>query len=442
MRTYEKYKDSGISWISKVPNGWERIRIKYGLRQSIAGVWGEEKKNDENDVVCYRMADFNYDKGVLNLDNVTYRNILPQQLAGRTVRKGDLILEKSGGGDLYPVGRVVRVNSDQKATCSNFAHTIATNSNISSNFLYYYFFNLYSKGVSRLFFNQTTGIQNLKVGDYLSQDMYAPSKSEQEAIANYLDKKTAEIDKIIAEREKKIEFLNELKSSIISRAVTKGINTHAKMKDSGIDWFPFIPCNWEYSSLRHVCKKITDGSHFSPMSQLEGKPYITVTNVRNNKVYVEEALKISDEDFRTLVSTGCQPLPGDILLSKDGTVGRTAIVTSNDYVVLSSLGILRPSSLVDSKYLEYCLNSNALQMQMQMMMDGSALRRITIKKICNLLVLIPPMHEQLSIVKYLDKKIAEVNNSISTIRKECALYKEYKQSLISEVVTGKRKVID
>ena len=81
-------------------------------------------------------------------------------------------------------------------------------------------------------------------------------------------------------------------------------------------------------------------------------------------------------------------------------------------------------------------------MQMQMMMDGSALRRITIKKICNLLVLIPPIHEQLSIVKYLDNKIAKVNNSISTIRKECALYKEYKQSLISEVVTGKRKVID
>ena len=258
MRTYEKYKDSGISWIGKVPDSWERIRIKYGLRQSIAGVWGDEKKNDENDVVCYRMADFNYDKGILNLDNVTYRNILPQQLAGRTVRKGDLILEKSGGGDLYPVGRVVRVNSDQKATCSNFAHTIATNSNISSNFLYYYFFNLYSKGVSRLFFNQTTGIQNLKVGDYLSQDMYAPSKSEQEAIANYLDKKTAEIDKIIAEREKKIELLNELKSSIISRAVTKGINPHAKMKDSGIDWIGEIPENWEMKKMNLVCKVITD----------------------------------------------------------------------------------------------------------------------------------------------------------------------------------------
>lgn len=254
MRTYEKYKDSGISWIGKVPEDWERVRIKYGLSQSIAGVWGDEKKGDENDVVCYRMADFNYDKGILNLDNVTYRNILPQQLVGRMVKKGDLILEKSGGGDLYPVGRVVRVNSDQKATCSNFAHTIATNDNISSNFLYYYFFNLYSKGVSRLFFNQTTGIQNLKVGEYLSQDMYAPSKPEQEAIAYYLDKKTAEIDKIIAEREKKIELLNELKSSIISRAVTKGINPHAKMKDSGIDWIGEIPEDWKVGRFKYSFK--------------------------------------------------------------------------------------------------------------------------------------------------------------------------------------------
>jgi type I restriction enzyme S subunit len=136
------------------------------------------------------------------------------------VKKGDLILEKSGGGDLYPVGRVVRVNSDQKATCSNFAHTIATNDNISSNFLYYYFFNLYSKGVSRLFFNQTTGIQNLKVGEYLSQDMYAPSKPEQEAIANYLDKKTDEIDRTISAIKNECNLYKEYKQSLISEVVT------------------------------------------------------------------------------------------------------------------------------------------------------------------------------------------------------------------------------
>lgn len=431
MRTYEKYKDSGISWIGKVPEDWEIRRIKY-IGYSENGLTYSPNDITKNAGVLV-LRSSNIQNNRLAFDDNVYVKAAPKKLM---LHKGDIII-CSRNGSVSLIGKSALIEDDMNATFGAFM--LRFHSNYNSKYIYY----LVSDAISKykgLF--ATTTINQLTKSAFASMHCAFAPNEEQEAIANYLDKKTAEIDKIIAEREKKIVLLNELKSSIISRTVTKGINPNAKMKDSGIDWFPLIPCNWEYSSLRHVCKKITDGSHFSPMSQLEGKPYITVTNVRNNKVYVEEALKISDEDFKALVSTGCQPLPGDILLSKDGTVGRTAIVTSNDYVVLSSLGILRPSSLVDSKYLEYCLNSNALQMQMQMMMDGSALRRITIKKICNLLVLIPPIHEQLSIVKYLDNKIAKVNNSISTIRKECALYKEYKQSLISEVVTGKRKVID
>ena len=445
MRTYEKYKDSGVSWLQgqQIPCGWTTCKLKNTAKSKgclfIDGDWIESKNIIPDSNIIYTTTG-NVGPGYFkyqSLGHISEQTFV--DLNCTEVEPGDLVISRLN----EPIGRacIFPKLGDKMITAVDNVVLRPDLEKYNKRYLMYQMnspkytisANLVARGATM------HRISRSMLGDI---QLIVPPLYEQEAIANYLDKKTAEIDKIIAEREKKIELLNELKSSIISRAVTKGINPHAKMKDSGIDWFPFIPCNWEYSSLRHVCKKITDGSHFSPMSQLEGKPYITVTNVRNNKVYVEEALKISDEDFRTLVSTGCQPLPGDILLSKDGTVGRTAIVTSNDYVVLSSLGILRPSSLVDSKYLEYCLNSNALQMQMQMMMDGSALRRITIKKICNLLVLIPPMHEQLSIVKYLDKKIAEVNNSISTIRKECALYKEYKQSLISEVVTGKRKVID
>jgi len=426
MRTYEKYKDSGISWIGKVPEDWEVTRGKY----CFSVLYGFPFDSH----LFYPSLE----KGMplLRIRDITSGNLATGYLGKYdeeyVIKSGDLLVGMDGDFN-------VRWWNGRNALLNQRCCKIMALKEMHLKYIFYALpFEL--KVINDLAYSTT--VKHLLNPDIANLCLPQPSYKEQEAIANYLDKKTAEIDKIIAEREKKIELLIELKSSIISRAVTKGINPHAKMKDSGIDWFPIIPCDWEYSSLRHVCKKITDGSHFSPMSQLEGRPYITVTNIRNNKVYVDEALKISDEDFKTLVATGCQPLPGDVLLSKDGTVGRTAIVTSNDYVVLSSLGILRPSSLIDSKYLEYCLNSNALQMQMQMMMDGSALRRITIKKICNLLVLIPPMHEQLSIVKYLDEKTVEVSDSISTIRKECELYKEYKQSLISEVVTGKRKVID
>lgn len=437
MRTYEKYKDSGISWIGKVPEDWERVRIKYGLSQSIAGVWGDEKKGDENDVVCYRMADFNYDKGILNLDNVTYRNILPQQLVGRMVKKGDLILEKSGGGDLYPVGRVVRVNSDQKATCSNFAHTIATNDNISSNFLYYYFFNLYSKGVSRLFFNQTTGIQNLKVGEYLSQDMYAPSKPEQEAIANYLDKKTAEIDKIIAEREKKIELLNELKSSIISRAVTKGINPHAKMKDSGIDWVGEIPEDWEIMKIKHICKLYNGATPTTSNPQFWNGDIKWVTPVDiNEKFILDTGRKITREGYESCGTNMVES--NSIIMSTRAPIGKVAI---NKVPVCTNQGC--KSIVCNQINVGYCyyLLSTCTE-ELNFLGSGTTFLELSFSALANFEIPYPSTSEQQAIANYLDKKTEEIDKTISAIKNECNLYKEYKQSLISEVVTGKRKVID
>ena len=206
-------------------------------------------------------------------------------------------------------------------------------------------------------------------------------------------------------------------------------------KDSGIEWIGEIPETWIKTEVKRLCQKITDGSHFSPQTQNEGKVYITVSNVYNDKVHVEEAAKISNQDFENLVANGCQPPVGAVLLSKDGTVGRTAIVDNNDYVVLSSLGILCPSSHVLSKYLKYLLDSESLQAQMQLAMAGSALRRITITKINNLVGLLPSLSEQQRIADYLDEKCGEIDSLIGLQEQMIEKLKAYKQSVITEAVT-------
>ena len=206
-------------------------------------------------------------------------------------------------------------------------------------------------------------------------------------------------------------------------------------KDSGIEWIGEIPETWIMTEVKRLCQKITDGSHFSPQTQNEGKVYITVSNVYNDKVHVEEAAKISNQDFENLVANGCQPPVGAVLLSKDGTVGRTAIVDNNDYVVLSSLGILCPSSHVLSKYLKYLLDSESLQAQMQLAMAGSALRRITITKINNLVGLLPSLSEQQRIADYLDEKCGEIDSLIGLQEQMIEKLKAYKQSVITEAVT-------
>lgn len=213
-------RPSGIDWIGNIPEHWTQSRIKNHISRSAAGVWGDDEKGNKNDIICFRIADFNYGERCLSFDKITIRNIDPKQLEGRYLSKGDLLIEKSGGGETTPVGRVVYCNFDGKATYTNFIHSITLSDNVDSRFFLYYFNMLYSNKINLLYFNQTTGLQNLQIGEYLGQAIYLPPLSEQQAIADFLDKKCAEIDGLKAKLTKKRETLTELRQSIISEVVT------------------------------------------------------------------------------------------------------------------------------------------------------------------------------------------------------------------------------
>lgn len=213
-------RPSGIYWIGDIPEHWSKSRIKNHISRSAAGVWGDDEKGNQNDIVCFRIADFNYGERCLSFDKITIRNIDPKQLEGRYLSKGDLLIEKSGGGETTPVGRVVYCNFDGKATYTNFIHSITLSDNVDSRFFLYYFNMLYSNKINLLYFNQTTGLQNLQIGEYLGQPIYLPPLSEQQAIVEYLDKKCVEIDRLKAKLTKKREMLMELRQSIISEVVT------------------------------------------------------------------------------------------------------------------------------------------------------------------------------------------------------------------------------
>ena len=205
-------------------------------------------------------------------------------------------------------------------------------------------------------------------------------------------------------------------------------------KDSGLEWLGMVPEHWKIMKMKYICN-VTDGTHFSPATISEGKPYITVSNVKDDFIDIESAGRISIADFNELVKQGCQPKTGDVLLAKDGTVGRSAIVKDNDYVVLSSLGILSPNDNLTSSYLKYMLDSSTLQEQMNEAMAGSALRRITITKIKDFIILLPPTSEQRTIASYLDQKVGQIDALISEKEKMVEDLKAYRSSLITETVT-------
>ena len=212
---------------------------------------------------------------------------------------------------------------------------------------------------------------------------------------------------------------------------------YAEYKDSGVEWLGEIPRDWMATELKRNCK-VTDGSHYSPAIEVEGLPFISVTDVGVNKINFIDSKKISDQSFERLVKEGCKPSVGDVLLTKDGTIGRACIVTEQmpDFVILSSLGLLTPSKKLVNKYLYYYLISGINIDQMNSVIHGSALRRMTISKINDLVIAFPQKEEdQTQIASFLDHETAQIDTLIEKQQTLIQLLKEKRQALISHAVT-------
>ena len=265
---------------------------------------------------------------------------------------------------------------------------------------------------------------SLRYVDFKRMYSIVPPLETQNAIVAYLDRKTQQIQDFIAKKERLIELLEEEKGVYINEV----INSYQTIS----------------ICLKYLCNGITDGSHFSPQTITEGKSYITVTDIgKENNIDLINCKKISEEDFTKLERTGCRPNFGDILLTKDGTIGRAYMVhDTNDFVALSSLAIITPSrKKILPELLRYILISPLLVDQMFSKIQGSALTRLTIGLIKNLDIIYPSSKEdQLNIIKAIDEKHKELNKLISKATAEIEKAKEYQESLITQIVTGQLKV--
>jgi type I restriction enzyme S subunit len=355
------------------------------------------------------------------------------------LKSGDLLLEKSGGGELQPVGAVVQYNQDTPAVCSNFVARMPVRAGNEARFLAYFHSHLYRGRVNQRSIKQTTGIQNLDSDSYLSEVVALPPLPEQRAIAAFLDRETARIDALIAKKQRLIELLQEKCAALISHAVTQGLNPAAPRKDSGIPWLGQIPAHWEVDRLRRRSQRVTDGSHISPDLSSEEFPFVSTVDIANGVIDFGGCLRTSNECYTYLVRTGCKPIKGDVLFSKDGTVGRTAVVNHElDFVVASSLVIITPrSAVLDSRFLNYWLNNNLLQQNVALQMAGSALRRISVEKVGRLPVVLPGIHEQCEIADHLDRRARVFDDLAEKVIAAMSKLQEYRASLIAHAVTGK-----
>lgn len=211
---------------------------------------------------------------------------------------------------------------------------------------------------------------------------------------------------------------------------------YPEYKDSGVEWLSTIPEHWVCTDLKRYCK-VTDGSHHSPKIQDHGKPFVSVTDVGQDDIDFHNCKRITIEDYDRLVIEGCKPKVGEILLTKDGTIGRAVVVKDEypQFVILSSLGLLTPSRKIHNYYLYYYLVSGINIDQMNSLIHGSALRRMTISKIENLVLNFPDLLEQAQIANFLDHETAKIDTLVEKQKQLIKLLKEKRQAVISHAVT-------
>jgi type I restriction enzyme, S subunit len=256
---YPAYKPSGVEWLGEVPEHWDLDRMKWAIEQPRNGIWGNEESGDANDIPCVRVADFDRQRLRVLLNEPTIRNVTPKEREGRVLATNDLLIEKSGGGELHPVGCVVLYEDCRPAICSNFVAKATARPGMSPSFWCYLHSASYSARVNTRSIKQTSGIQNLDQSQYLDESACYPPLLEQEAIANFLDRETAKIDALIAEQQRLITLLHEKRQTVISHAVTKGLNPDAPMKDSGVEWLGEVPGHWNIKRVKHLCAHIEQG---------------------------------------------------------------------------------------------------------------------------------------------------------------------------------------
>ncbi|MDR4229250.1 restriction endonuclease subunit S [Bacillus mojavensis] len=437
------------TWFNnEIPRGWEVTRLKSVIISVKNGIWGDEPLNNSDDIECVRIADFDRKKNIVKDKEFTLRNIPKIQSENYLLKKGDLLIEKSGGGEKQPVGFVVQYNLDKKAVYANFMAKIELNSQkVDSTFMNYVFSSLYAVKANLKAFNQTTGIQNLNKSVYLNEVFMYPSLNVQKNIVNFLNKKIQAIDETINKKQKMVELLEQQRQSIITEAVTKGLNSNVKMKDSGVEWIGEIPEHWTVNKIKRIVDILTCGYASTPtyVDESKGVPFLSAQNVsRSGKLKLEKYNYISQELHNSLTKYK-KPMKGDILQVRVGAgIGQTCIVDVDfDFSIYVSLSHIRVKKFIHNKYLTYILGSRNFNEYANMQtLQAGGVGNLNVSDLEKSKIPYPSLKEQIEIASYLEVECSKIDNLVESINKQIEKLKEYRQALIYEAVTGKIDVRD
>lgn len=426
---YDKYKDSGIAWIGEIPEHWEVIKIKNAFNI----ISGATPKTDnmaywDGEITWITPADYNTEDKIISSGkrNITLAGL--NSCGTSIVPEGSIIFSKRA-----PIG-LVAINV--VPLCTNQG-CISCIPKPSVNTKYFYYLMSVLTEWFELFGSGTT-FKELSTNNFANFILSQPPFSEQQSIATYLDQKCGEIDELITLQEKMITKLQSYKQSVITEAVTKGLNKNVPLKDSGIEWIGEIPEHWGSRRIKTFSlvkrgaspRPIDDPKYFDENGEFA---WVRIADVSASGKYLEcTTQKLS----KLGSSLSVKRYPGDIFISIAGTVGKP-IITNIKCCIHDGFVYFPNMKGISVEYLYYVFLSGQPYLGLGKM--GTQLNLNT-ETIGNIYIPYPNIVEQTKIVYFLCQKCGEIDELISIKQQKIEKLKEYKKSLIFECVTGKRKV--
>ncbi len=421
---------------NSVPEGWKEDFIGTYVAGSVAGEWGKEARGDKNDIPVLRATNFT-ENGAVDYKKLAIRNIDEKKRVKKLLKTGDIVLEKSGGSPTQPVGRVIYFDNEKPFLYSNFTQKISPTNKCVSKYLFYKLYHEYQQGTVLKFQQQTTGIINFQLAEYLLYKTIFPPLPEQKKIAAIL----TSVDTVIEKTQAQIDKLKDLKTGMMQELLTKGIG-HTEFKDSPVGR---IPVEWGVVTVLELGNGHKDTVQTGPFgAQLhskdyveEGIPLVLIKNIKEDGLDDTDIPKITEKDANRLSRYRLKE--GDIVFSRVGRVGSCFLCSKNEEGWVFSGQTLRirfNNSKVDLTYFNYALRTEEIQKELIGESVGSTRSSINTTILESLSVKLPPIQEQ--------KKIASILQSLdSNIKSRELKLKQLmsvKKALMQDLLTGKVRV--
>ena len=434
-----RMKDSGIEWIGKVPEEWGITKIKFTTQLNGRIGWQGLTSAEYKEEGPYLITGTDFLDGKINFETAVHidekRWFEAKQIQ---VENGDLLITKDG-----TVGKVAIIEGlMEKASLNSGVLRIQTTEVISRRFLFY----VLKSDVFWLWFNYTNSGASTILHLYqnvFDEFSYAFPKSlfVQTQIADFLDKKVAQLDKVKSLLEEQIKTLEDYRQSLIYETVTKGLDKTVPLKDSGVDWIGQIPEGWGVGKLKYYFD-VQLGKMLQP-SAINGNDieidYLRAINVQWDNISVDNLSKMWCNPSEV---SKYEIMNGDLLVCEGGEVGRCGIVEylSDRAIIQNAVHRIRSAERANVRFLNYYIQHTTKSKWFDILCNKATIAHLTSEKLLNTLVVLPSISEQIQIADFLDKKTEQINQMIAIKKEQIENINKQRQTLIYDYVTGKRRV--